>query len=48
MLKLRIRILSLFFNDRSAKRQFVPAIETFFEDAIMAADPANEIEDTYK
>ena len=34
--------------NRSEKRQFVPAMDQYFEDAIMAADPANQIEDTYK
>ena len=33
---------------RSEERQFVPAVDQYFEDAMMAADPANQIEDAYK
>ncbi|XP_067943568.1 THO complex subunit 1-like isoform X2 [Watersipora subatra] len=33
---------------RSESRQFVPALDEYFEDAIMAADPKNQIEDSYK
>lgn len=39
--------LLLWFS-RSEQRQFVPAVEQYFEDAMMAADPANQIEDAYK
>lgn len=33
---------------RTPKRQFIPTTEAFFEEAMMHADPANEIEDKYK
>ena len=33
---------------KTPKRQFIPTIEGFFEEAMMHADPANEIEDKYK
>ena len=39
-------IIYIYF--RSESRQFVPAIDQYFEDAIMAADPRNQIEDAYK
>lgn len=33
---------------RTPKRQFIPTISDFFEEAMMHANPANEIEDKYK
>ena len=33
---------------KTPKRQFIPSIENFFEEAMMHADPDNEIEDSYK